>query len=305
MKVTPMHRLQLAGLDMRHLRLFIDIVEFGGLSAAATELNISLVSLSRALSSLETRFGVKLCSRGRAGFSITPHGREVYAAAQSLFSNVGEFELSIYNVARAVRGRIRVGIIDNMLSNPGPTIHASIGAFIRKYPDIFLELTILPKPKIESAVREASIDVGVTGDPFFFKSLNYVQFADEVHYVYVASNSVAAARLREGAKLSEVPYVRRRYKAPAFEVLEKRHQLRATATAGSLEAATILVAAGAGIGILPSHYVACMPHIGVEIVPVAETPFHTQLYAVHDAGGAPIVAEFVNFLEHHEDYARG
>jgi DNA-binding transcriptional LysR family regulator len=104
--------------------------------------------------------------------------------------------------------------------------------------------------------------------------------------------------LKQGAKLGEVPYVKRRYRTAVFEDLEKRYELRATATAGSLEAVAILVAAGVGIGILPSHYVDALPHAVFEVVPASATPLTTSFYVLHraDAGEAPIVAEFVRIL---------
>lgn len=302
-----MNRFHFSDPDMRNLRMFIAIVEYGGPLAAATELNLSLPMLSRALAGLETRFGVRLCNRGRAGFQITPQGQEVYAAAMRLIANVGEFEHSIYDVARAVRGKIRIGIIDNMLSNSSASVHRSIGRFIRRYPDIFVELSTLQKPTIESSVREGSIDIGITGDPAFFKSLQYEQFSAEQHYLYVAPDCAAARQLGSGATLADVPYVRRRYKAPAFEEFEKRHGLRATATAGSLETAAILVAAGAGLGILPSHYVNSMPHIGLKVVPLPDTPVSTVLFLVHrnDAIESPIMSEFISFVVASEQSRHG
>lgn len=293
-----MNRFHFSDPDMRNLRMFIAIVEYGGPLAAATELNLSLPMLSRALAALETRFAVRLCNRGRAGFQITPQGQEVYAAAMRLVANIGEFEHSIYDVARAVRGKIRVGIIDNMLSNPEASIHRSIARFIKRYPDIFFEISTLQKPMIESSVREGSIDVGITGDPAFFKSLRYAQFSDEKHFLYVAPGSATAHQLASGSTLADVPYVRRRYKAPAFEEFEKRHGLRATATAGSLETAAMLVAAGAGLGVLPSHYVNSVPYVGLKVVPLPDTPVVTLLFVVHrgDAGDSPIVAEFISLV---------
>lgn len=290
-------RLRLSDPDLRDLRAFASVVEYGGLSAAATELNQSLTSLSRSISALETRFKVKLCTRGRAGFSLTPYGREVYAATQRLFVGVAEFEHSIHDVARAARGKIRVGLIDNLLSNPSSVLHTSIGKFIQTYPDIYFELSVLPKPVVESAVREDSIDVGITGDPIFFKSLSYTELSDEVHQIYVARDSPAALQLAAGERLSRVPYVRRRYKAPAFEAIERHYELRATATAGSLEAATLLVAAGAGIGILPSHYVAPMPHLNLEVFPIPESPLSTRLYVVsRGSGDSSIATQFIASL---------
>jgi DNA-binding transcriptional LysR family regulator len=166
------------------------------------------------------------------------------------------------------------------------------------YQDVYFELGILPKPTIESSVREGSIDVGVTGDPAFFKSLSYHKFSDEVHHLYVAAESAVSHQLSEGARLRDVPYVKRRYRTGAFETLERRYGLRATATAGSLEAVAILVAAGVGVGILPSHYVSTLPHSTLRIVATPETPVTSPFYVLHrmDAPDAPVINNFVTLL---------
>ena len=68
---------QLSNIDIRLLRVFRQIVESGGLSAAELQLNISRSVISRHLKDLETRLGgLELCRRGRAGFALTDEGQQ-------------------------------------------------------------------------------------------------------------------------------------------------------------------------------------------------------------------------------------
>ena len=69
---------QLADMDLRLLQVFKSVVECGGLSAAELELNIGTSTVSRHLKDLETRLGLTLCRRGRAGFALTLEGQRVY-----------------------------------------------------------------------------------------------------------------------------------------------------------------------------------------------------------------------------------
>ena len=83
MKVTSDRRAravlgQLSNLDLRLLQVFKAVVDCGGLSAAELELNIGTSTVSRHLKDLETRLGLVLCRRGRAGFSVTPEGQRIY-----------------------------------------------------------------------------------------------------------------------------------------------------------------------------------------------------------------------------------
>src|SRR5256885_16544158 len=62
-------------LDLRLLRVFLAIVDAGGVSAAQASLGVGQSTLSSQLSTLETRLGFSLCERGRGGFRLTAKGR--------------------------------------------------------------------------------------------------------------------------------------------------------------------------------------------------------------------------------------
>ncbi|MDX1392567.1 MAG: LysR family transcriptional regulator, partial [Rheinheimera sp.] len=76
--------MQVQDVDLRLLRLFVTIVECGGLSAAESRLNIGRSTISAHLSDLEVRLGVTLCKRGRSGFELTDPGRITYQASLEL-----------------------------------------------------------------------------------------------------------------------------------------------------------------------------------------------------------------------------
>ena len=60
---------QLSDMDIRLLRVFKSVVECGGMAAAELELNIGTSTISRHIKDLETRLGLTVCRRGRAGAS--------------------------------------------------------------------------------------------------------------------------------------------------------------------------------------------------------------------------------------------
>ncbi len=60
--------LALSGLDFKLLKVFKAVVEAGGFSAAQNELNVGLAAISKQISDLEIRIGMRLCTRGREGF---------------------------------------------------------------------------------------------------------------------------------------------------------------------------------------------------------------------------------------------
>ncbi|HMN56677.1 MAG TPA: LysR family transcriptional regulator, partial [Ottowia sp.] len=69
---------QLSDMDLRLLQVFKAVVDCGGMAAAELELNIGISAVSRHVKDLETRLGLTLCRRGRAGFALTAEGQRVY-----------------------------------------------------------------------------------------------------------------------------------------------------------------------------------------------------------------------------------
>ena len=69
-----MSRMTIETADLRLFRLFMTVVEAGGFTAAQSELNLSLSTISTHFAELEGRLGVRLCRRGRSGFKLTEEG---------------------------------------------------------------------------------------------------------------------------------------------------------------------------------------------------------------------------------------
>src|SRR5260221_560007 len=73
---------QLTDLDLRLIRVFLAIVDAGGVTPAQATLNIGQSTISTQLATLETRLGYRLCERGRGGFPLTARGGQFDHDAQ-------------------------------------------------------------------------------------------------------------------------------------------------------------------------------------------------------------------------------
>ncbi len=65
--------------------------------------------MSRDLTAFETRLGLELCKRGRAGFALTPQGEDVYQAAIGLRSALQSFEETVENTRQSLGGTLMLG----------------------------------------------------------------------------------------------------------------------------------------------------------------------------------------------------
>jgi DNA-binding transcriptional LysR family regulator len=89
--------------------LFRAIVEAGGISAAALILQSSPAAVSRRLTALEAKLGVRLAERSSRRFRLTDEGALFYDRSRSILDLVRDAEAEVASRGGAARGLLRVG----------------------------------------------------------------------------------------------------------------------------------------------------------------------------------------------------
>lgn len=94
--------------NLLELTVFARVVSAGSLSAAARELDLSLAVVSKRLSALETRLGVRLLQRTTRRQSLTEEGEAFHARCVRILAEVQEAEAAVSRSRDAVTGVLRV-----------------------------------------------------------------------------------------------------------------------------------------------------------------------------------------------------
>jgi LysR family transcriptional activator of dmlA len=89
--------------------LFRAIVEAGGISAAALTLQSSPAAVSRRLSALESKLGVRLADRSARRFRLTDEGLLLYDRSRAILDQVRDAEAEVASRGGAARGLLKVG----------------------------------------------------------------------------------------------------------------------------------------------------------------------------------------------------
>jgi len=100
--------------DLRLLRIFKAVVENGGFAAAENELGVTRSTISVHMSNLETRMKLKLCLRGRGGFSLTEEGQAVYYATINLLESLNDFSLLVGSLGSELSGELVILCADQL-----------------------------------------------------------------------------------------------------------------------------------------------------------------------------------------------
>jgi DNA-binding transcriptional LysR family regulator len=129
-----------SGIDDRLLNgvsVLAAVVEAGSFVRAATALGVTQPSVSRAISRLETRIGVRLLDRTTRSLSLTADGRRLYEEISPLLSGISEAVTLASGSSTIVRGRLRVNM-DPLFSTLLLAPH--LGRFLDSNPEVSLEL---------------------------------------------------------------------------------------------------------------------------------------------------------------------
>jgi LysR family transcriptional regulator, transcriptional activator for bauABCD operon len=250
--------LKLSNFDIRHLRVFLAVVECNGFSAAESLLGISQSTISTHIAELERRLGYQICKRGRSGFEVTERGRDLHASTLKLVDAFVEFEDKALVLKGAIAGRCRLALIDNLITDPRcPIIPAlrSLSTFERG-PRISID--VLSPAEIELAVAAGRVDLGISIVEKQLASLRYTPLYRELDVLVCgAAHPLFAVDDDDDLRLgvSEAPKVIRAFlnHSDLFPIGNREELVAGTVT--SVEAAAYLVLAGTHIGFLPEHYV--------------------------------------------------
>jgi DNA-binding transcriptional LysR family regulator len=137
------------------LGFFCLLVKQGSLAATARELNLTPPAVSRRLSSLEDRLGVRLLNRTTRRISLTSEGEVYFANAQRILSDIDDMERLVSSSRAAPKGLLRVNA---PLGFGRSYIGPAISGFSEAYPDVEVQLHLTDRP---ISLPDESIDVSV------------------------------------------------------------------------------------------------------------------------------------------------
>jgi DNA-binding transcriptional LysR family regulator len=243
-------------MDFKLLRVFQAVVEAGGFSAAQNELNVGLAAISKQISDLEIRIGMRLCTRGREGFHLTEEGKLVYQAAIELFASVDTFRDRISSAQHELIGDLSVGVIDNTMSDESSPLIAALRTMHDNAPKVRLRLHASQLDEIERAVVEGRLSVGIVPVYQRREEFDYVELYEELSHAYCAIGhplfDVDEHELSIDS-LRHHPVVNHRYAIHRDKASFVNDDSQ-SASASQVEAVAMLILTGRFIGFLPEHF---------------------------------------------------
>ena len=172
---------------IRLVRIYKAVIESGGFSGAEVELNISRSAISIAITELEALLNMRLCHRGRGGFSVTEEGETVYQASLQLLASLETFKSQVNAINRELKGELSIGITDNLVSIPNMRVTRALSTLKDQGPEVIINIRMIPPKDIETAVLDGQLQIGVVPDLRTLSGLDYISLYKEESLLYCSN----------------------------------------------------------------------------------------------------------------------
>ena len=128
------------------MKVYCSVVENDSLADAARKMNVSPSVVSKHLSALEDRLGVRLLNRTTRRISITEEGTAYYERCKQIITDVAEAEIEVSSAHTAPRGLLKI-------TAPVTFAHRHLTPHLPKFLDMF------PEVEVQVQVNDRVVDL--------------------------------------------------------------------------------------------------------------------------------------------------
>ena len=286
---------------LSEMEAFVSVVEQGGFTNAAGKLGVSKSAISKHVSSLETRLGVRLLNRTTRRVSPTDLGLTYYDRAITILADARAAEEMITAMQSTPKGALRISAPVDLGNNQ---LSHAVSEFLLKFPEVTINMTLDDSyVEIISEGYDIAIRIGDLVDSSmrarklsettakFIASKEYLEKNGTPRTIddLANHNLLHYSNLSTGNTWNVV--------APSGE----RRQVRAVGRLTVNNGGSLLRAAESGLGIarIPCFIIENAIAMG-RVIPVLENlpESRISIHAVYPAGKytQPILRAFIDFL---------
>jgi DNA-binding transcriptional LysR family regulator len=162
--------------DLTDLRLYLNILDSGNITAGAARSHLSLAAASARIRAMESSSGIVFLERGRRGVSPTPAGKALAQHARLLLQQAERLQQDLAEYANGVKGQVRLLCNTTAITEYLPELLAD---FLRSHPNLDIDLQELPSARITHALRQGAADLGIITDAVDTDALQTRPFRDD------------------------------------------------------------------------------------------------------------------------------
>lgn len=149
-------------MDFRKLRYFVEVVDAGSLTGAASQLHVAQPALSKSIHALESELGTALLQRSGHGVSATEAGMRLYQHCQIILRDVDRARLEVRKAGEAPHTRVSIGMPLSIAAVLGVPLLREVSG---QFPELNIELMQAHSHQIGTELRSGRLDLAVMARP--------------------------------------------------------------------------------------------------------------------------------------------
>jgi DNA-binding transcriptional LysR family regulator len=140
------------------MRVFVNVVDSGSLSAAAEKLDMSRPVVTRYVAELEQWTGARRLHRTTRRLSLTAAGEELLPRCRQVLELAGDMQAAVRHPAEAPSGQLRITCSASFAQ---AQLADAVAEYVRRYPAVAVDLVLLDRAvnlvdeRIDLAIRVA------------------------------------------------------------------------------------------------------------------------------------------------------
>jgi LysR family transcriptional regulator, nitrogen assimilation regulatory protein len=260
-------------VDFRQLEALLAVAEEGSFTQAADTLRTVQSNVSEHVKALETELGVQLLVRGRRGTTPTEFGVRVIDRARAIRSEVEALHEDLSMLQGLEIGHATLGVVGTVSRSLVPIVVAEIR---RVAPGLSLRLTEGASERLAVEVAERELASAIVTEPVNDPRLHVEHLRDEALVALVPADFPAHGDTIALKALAHEALILPPTSNPLRDEIEtaarsERLELRVPIEVEGVRLIADLVAAGAGVSILPETAVAD-DHRAVRAIRISRIP---------------------------------
>ena len=162
--------------DLTDLRLYLNILDTGNITAGAARSHLSLAAASARIRAMEASLGIDFLERGRRGVTPTSAGKALAQHARLLLQHADRMQQDLAEYAKGVKGQVRLLCNTTAITEYLPEVLAD---FLCHHPNLDIDLQELPSLRIVHALHQGAADLGIVSDAVDTHALETQPFRDD------------------------------------------------------------------------------------------------------------------------------
>jgi len=286
-------------MDTRLLRSFVAVAADGSITRAAERLFVSQPALTKQIKQLETRLGMRLFTRSRAGMALTEAGRALAQRAPAVLAGWDSALVDVRRVAGREERALRVGFIASAANEGTQDI---VAAFTRLRPGWRVDMRQADWSSPSAGLADAEVDAAWVRLPFPGQDTLRVRvlFTEPRWVALPADHPLAARELIPFRDLWDEPFVAAPAETGAWRdwwlAADERdgHPPRVGAVTTRPDEWLAAIANGYGVAMAPASSARFYAHPGVTYRPVSGvSPSRVGVAWAPADDADPVVQDFV------------